>query len=260
MVVAGISGCVTARYEVPPPVPVSGSERGIIFSVDGAGGFQATSAALTQAVFREDLPLRVEAVAWSHGFGRVYADETDFAHAQCEGKRLAERIVAYHTASPAGAIYVLAHSAGCAVAVAAAEALPPGVVDRVVLLAPSLSADYDLRPALRGVRCAIDVFCSGQDWFYLGVGTSILGTSDGRRSAASGRVGFRPVIDTTEDVVLYGKLQQHPWHPCLLWTGNLGGHYGSYQPNFLHSYVLPLFQTSPCNSVPGGAVLASARR
>jgi pimeloyl-ACP methyl ester carboxylesterase len=239
-------------------MPAKGRECGVVFSVDGAGGFQASTAALSQAVFRADLPLRVEPVVWSHGWGRVVADETDFAHAQCEGQRLAERMVAYRRASPAGAIYVVAHSAGCAVAVAALEAAPPGVVDRAVLLAPSLSADYDLRPALRRVCCGIDVFCSERDWFYLGLGTSIFGTTDRHWSAASGRVGFRPAIVTTEDIVLYGKLRQHPWHACLAWTGNLGGHYGSHHPSFLRSYVLPLLDPTPCNTAPASPVVASA--
>jgi pimeloyl-ACP methyl ester carboxylesterase len=247
VILTGLSGCVTSRYEVGPSTPAAGNEQGVIFSVDGAGGFQATSAALSRAVVREELPLRVEPVPWSHGWGRVYADETDFAHAQCEGQRLAERISAYRRACPGRPIYLVGHSAGCAVVVAAVEALPPGMVDRVVLLAPSLSADYDLRPALRGVRCGLDVFCSERDWFYLGLGTSLFGTADRQWGAASGRVGFRPTICTTEDMLLFGKLQQHPWHPSLAWTGNLGGHYGGYQPNFLHSYVLPLFQAPPCN-------------
>jgi pimeloyl-ACP methyl ester carboxylesterase len=245
LMLLSLSGCVATRNEVAPPTPACGSEQGIIFSADGAGGFRATSVSLSQAIFREKLPLRVEPVDWSHGWGRVYCDETDYVHAQCEGRRLAERIVAYRQTSPDGDIYLVGHSAGCAVVVAAAEAAPAGVVNRVILLAPALSADYDLRPALRNVRCGIDVFCSERDWFFLGLGTTIIGTVDRHWGSAGGRVGFRPTITTAEDMALYCKLQQHPWHPCLAWTGNLGGHYGGYQPNFLHTYVLPLFQPSP---------------
>ncbi len=50
-----------------------------------------------------------------------------------------------------------------------------------------------------------------------------------------------PAPATFEDTVLYGKLRQHPWSRDLLWTGNRGGHYGSYQPPFLRAYVLPIF-------------------
>src|SRR5947207_1011475 len=107
-------------------------------------------------------------------------------------------------------------------------------------MAPSVSADYDLRPALLGVRDGLDVFCSARDWGYLGIGTALVGTSDRHWSAAGGRVGFRPRVERPEDVALYGRLRQHPWDPCLAWTGNRGGHYGTYQPEYLCAYVLPL--------------------
>src|SRR5262249_13845513 len=154
----------------------------------------------------------------------------------------AEQVAAYRRACPAAEIYLVGHSAGCTVILAAVEALPPATVDRVVLLAPALSADYDLRPALRGVRWSLDVFCSRRDWFYLGLGTRVMGTAARRWSAPAGRVGFRPAGNTPEDLAQFTKLRQHPWHPCLMWTGNLGGHYGGYQPAFLRAYVLPLLQ------------------
>jgi pimeloyl-ACP methyl ester carboxylesterase len=240
--VHGLCGCSATRYEVRATEPPTGEERGTVFSADGAGGFLATSTSLRQAIENEHLPLRVEKVDWSHGWGRVLSDETDYCHARCEGQRLAARVAAYRRACPSAALYLVGHSAGCAVVLAAVESLPAGTVDRVVLLAPALSADYDLRPALGGVRCSVDVFCSQRDWFYLGLGTTVIGTTDRRWNAASGRVGFRLSGQSPEDVALYAKLRQHPWHPCLAWTGNLGGHYGAYQPAFLRAYVLPLFQ------------------
>jgi pimeloyl-ACP methyl ester carboxylesterase len=173
----------------------------------------------------------------------VLADEIDYAHARCEGLRLAGRVAAYRRACPSAGVYLVGHSAGCAVVLAAVEALPPGTVEGVVLLAPALSADYDLRPALRNLRCGVDVFCSRRDWFYLGLGTAVIGTVDRSWGAVGGRVGFRPTGDSAEDLALYARLRQHPWDPCLAWTGNQGGHYGGYQPAFLRAYVLPLLQT-----------------
>jgi pimeloyl-ACP methyl ester carboxylesterase len=238
----GLSGCALNRTEVRTYSPAGGNEQGVVYSVDGAGGFQASSGALRQVIEKEGLPLRVEPVVWSHGWGRVVADQTDYDHARAQGRCLAEQVAAYRRACPAGAVYLVGHSAGCAVILAAVEALPPRAVDRVILLSPSLSADYDLRPALRGVRCSVEVFLSRRDLFYLGLGTSVLGTADRRWSAASGRVGFRPAVATAEDAALYAKLRQHSWHPCLMWTGNWGGHYGGYQPGFLRAYVVPLLQ------------------
>jgi pimeloyl-ACP methyl ester carboxylesterase len=244
LAVLALAGCMTARHEVRPPVLLAGTERGVVYCVDGAGGFQATSIPLSETIAGQRLPLRVEAVDWSHGWCRVYADQTDFAHARAQGRCLAERVAAYRRAAPAGEVYLVGHSAGCTVALAAVEALPPGYVDRVVLLSPALSADYDLRPALRSARCGVDVFSSERDWFYLGLGIGLVGTADRRWGAASGRVGFRPSPATLQDAALYAKLRQHPWNRCQAWTGNLGGHYGAQEPAFLRTFVLPLLQTS----------------
>jgi hypothetical protein len=122
------------------------------------------------------------------------------------------------------------------------SALPPDSVERMVLLAPAVSATYDLRPALASCRRGVDVFYSGRDWAALGIGTALVGTADRRWSAAAGRVGFRPVADCPGDQALFARLRQHPWHPCVTWAGNAGGHYGGYQPAFLRAYVLPLLR------------------
>jgi pimeloyl-ACP methyl ester carboxylesterase len=241
---AGLCGCATVRHEVRSCVPAGQPARGVVFVADGAGGFEATSAAITEAAHAVGLPLRIEPVAWSHGWGRVYRDQTDYDHARAEGRKLAAKIVAFRRACPAGEVYLVAHSAGSAVALAALEAVPPGAVDRAVLLAPSVSAEYDLHRALRGVRSGLDVFCSRRDWFYLGLGTGVFGTADRRWSAASGRVGFCPPPAAPCDAPLYAKLKQHPWDPCQAWTGNQGGHYGGHRAAFLEAYVLPLLGCS----------------
>jgi len=255
--VLAVSGCAVARHEVYTPTVVAG-QRGVIFAVDGAGDFQATSASLRQAVAEERLPLAVDVFAWSHGYGRVLADEMDWDYARLEGQCLAHRVYAVRQLCPAGEVYLVGHSAGCGVVLAAAEALPPGSVNRIVLLAPSVSAGYDLRPALRCTRDGLDVFYSGRDTAYLGVGVAIVGTADRTWTAAAGRVGFRPVVATPQDALLYTKLRQHAWDACVAWTGNHGGHYGGYQVCHLRAYVLPLLAPGNRFPVPCGVPSLSA--
>jgi hypothetical protein len=67
-----------------------------------------------------------------------------------------------------------------------------------------------------------------------------LRTIDGQSRTPGGRSGFCPVIETPEDGALYSKLREHPWQPCLSWSGNHGGHYGPYQPKYLRAFILPL--------------------
>jgi pimeloyl-ACP methyl ester carboxylesterase len=190
--------------------------------------------------------LAVQPVDWSHGYGRFLADQIDWVHSRQRGCKLAGDIFAYHQAVPQGKVYLIAHSAGSAVALAAAEALPPGSIDRIILLAPSIASDYDLRPALQGTRDGIDVFCSKRDVWQLGIGVALVGTADGCWGCtAAGRTGFQNLSHDPRDAALYAKLRQHPWEPDQERTGNQGGHYGTYKPGFLQAFVLPLLDERP---------------
>jgi pimeloyl-ACP methyl ester carboxylesterase len=231
-------GCSSVQQEVQRPLTVP-NQRGVIFAVDGAGGFHSMSDALMKAVMDANAPLGIEPVHWTHGTGRVLVDQIDYHHVRQEGERLAASLAAVRRTCPASAIYLVAHSAGCAVALAAAEALPPDALDRMVLLAPSVSADYDLRPSLRSCRYT-DVFYSTRDLGFLGLAVGLLGTSDRHWQAAAGRIGFQIKGSTPDDPALLARLHQHPWHPCVAWSGNSGGHFGNYQVSFLQAYVLPL--------------------
>ncbi len=247
LLLAGAAGCATAPTHVAlqPPIPCSCAPA-VVFSADGAGNSAGLTDALRQGAAEMGLPLDVEMVDWSYGRWRFLADQMDYRHARCAGVALAARVAAYRQTSPASRIYLIGHSAGSAVVLTAAEQLPPGSVDRIVLLAPAVSSRYDLRPALRCARDGIDVFSSERDLAILGLGVSIVGTTDRHWTAAAGRVGFRPVIETPEDACLYQKVREHPWDACVAWTGNEGGHFGTYlEPLYLRSYILPLFAAGP---------------
>jgi pimeloyl-ACP methyl ester carboxylesterase len=217
--------------------------EGVVFAVNGSGDFQITSTALERAVGDAGLPLEVITVEWSQG--SVVADHTDWERAQEQGYLLASRVASYRQTNPGHAIYLVAHSAGTGVALTAAAAVPPGSVNRMILFAPSVSTDYDLRPALRGTIDGIDVFYSRRDVFSLGFGVAFIGTSDGGQGCqAAGRFGFHVQAESPEDEVLYAKLQQHPWERCQARAGNHGLHSGTSRQRFLHTFVLPLLDSS----------------
>ena len=241
--VASLQGCASVRYETYSRLTPR-AVRGVILTADGAGGYNGTSSAMKRAIDEGNIPLAVETVHWTHGRGRSYSDQTDVAHSREQGRQLAAHVLSLRAQTPNLEVYLVGHSAGAAVALAAAESLPPGTIDHVVLLAPSVSSNYDLRQALRGSRDGVDVFCSERDWFYLGLGVDLIGTADGGWDEAAGRKGFRPTIGCPEDAALHSKLHQHPWDECLEWSGNHGGHYGAYQQKYLRAYVLPLFTRS----------------
>jgi pimeloyl-ACP methyl ester carboxylesterase len=233
-----LTGCAAGPPTLKPYVP-SAPVRGAVFAVDGAGGYGGFPDTLAKTIAAEELPLYVQPVIWTHGYRRVVADLTDTAHIDQQGRQLAVEIAAYRAEHPGQPVYLVGHSAGCGVALRAVADLPPDSVERLILIAPAVSTNYDLRPALRASR-AVEVFHSDRDWAYLGLGTVVLGTTDRRRDGAAGRVGFRPTDLPPEDAALLCRLRQHPWDPTLAWTGNQGGHAGGYQPVYLRAYVLPL--------------------
>jgi pimeloyl-ACP methyl ester carboxylesterase len=233
-------GCASLgneTYHVSRPL---GASRGVVYVADGAGDFRATSAALKRVLAENSVPLEVRSVLWSHGYFRVAADQLDEAHAQMEGWRLAEQIAAERRAHPDEEIYLLGHCAGCGVVLAAAETLSPQSINRVILLAASMPTNYDLRPALRSCREGIDSFYSSRDRWCLGLWLRLGVIAGARYTPAAGRFGFHPLVESPQDAVYYSRLHQHPWQPEWEWTGNDGGHYGCYQPEFLRLYILPL--------------------
>ncbi len=223
------------RVSLTPATPPAG----IIFVANGAGGSYALSDSMSRAVAKARLPLQVETVAWSRGRGRVVADQTDADNHVAFGRVLAEQIAIQRRDFPGRRVYVVGHSAGCAVALAAAEQLPPDNIDRIVLLAPSVCNTYDLRPALRAAR-GVDSFHSEQDRWILGIGVRIVGATESDCRVAAGRVGFTPAISTAADAALYTRLHQHAWNDAMADAGNDGSHFGTHQAAFLRVYVLPL--------------------
>jgi len=219
--------------------------RGMVLVVEGAGGFKEASNALADAVAKCQAPLCVRSFTWTHGIGRGVADMTDVEHARAQGQRLAAEIGALRATCPEMPIYVVAYSAGAHVALEAAHCLEPNSLERIVLLAPAVSADYDLRPALSAARQGVDAFTSKRDRLYLGLGVRVVGTADGKRHVpAAGRVGFDMPCSIDSDAGLANRLHQHPWDRGAVWTGNLGDHAGSLRPAHLRTYVLPLL--TPC--------------
>lgn len=242
-VALGLAGCASVKALAPPADAGRAGVPGTVFVADGAGDFQFTSRSIRNVAQADGYPLQVVTYSWSHGYLRVIADQVGYEHARCEGKRLATEVLEFHARHPGTPVYLLGHSAGSAVILAALENLPPGVVDRAVLLSPSLSTCYDVRPALASVEGGLYVFHSPYDTWYLGVVTGVVGNSDRRWGSSSGRYGFH--VPDCDPAGVYARLHQRSWQPSDVELGNRGGHYGNYQREFLRVHVLPLLEPVP---------------
>lgn len=231
LALAGLSAaCVRAQQP----------ERGVVYILEGVGGYRVMAAVNTAAMEMAGLPHEVRTFHWGHGWGRFFRDLMDPENVEARSAELAGRINELKRQSPGRPIYLVAHSGGNGVAVKTAEKLPPDTLCRVVLLAPAVSPDYDLRRALAACQCGIVSHYSKGDLFFLGWGTWQFGTMDRAYTESAGRVGFRvPAGLKPEEAELYGRLVQVPWSPRMMLSGHLGTHVGSALPTFWVKEVVP---------------------
>ena len=234
LVVIGVGSRTPGRGRSPSPGRAAAECRPVVWVANGAGDLRGCSTSLAEASAAAGDPVEVVPFVWSHGYRQILRDQVDTRHAREQGGRLAAAITDQRNRDPDRRVVVVGHSAGAAVVLAATEHLPAGAIDRLILLAPSVSTRYDLARAACVAREGIDVFSSRKDVWALGVGVRLVGTTDGGRGPAAGRKGFRLPGE------LSGRVRQHFWSPEWGQTGHTGGHYGVYAPGFARQYLFPL--------------------
>jgi hypothetical protein len=212
------------------------SRPGIVFIADGSGGLPGPSAEICKLVAWYCPGMRAEVVDWTYGWGMIALDMWGHRRHVSQGSVLAERIMTYRVACPTARIYLVGHSSGAAVVLAAAECLPPGSITGIILLAPCVSCKYDICPALAAACEGMDVFSSHRD--FINLSFTLTGTSDQRFLVGSaGRHGFK----SGGHCEFAANLRQHP--------GSYTGHFSCIQKDFLVCNVLPILQT--CSEVLG---------
>ena len=155
---------------------------------------------------------------------------------QIQARRLAAKIVSYQDRYPGRPVHLIGHSGGGGLALLTLEALPANrKISSAILLAPAVSPDFDLDNALSKTEHGIWNFHSPWDLPLLVVGTTILGTLDGRHVPAAGAYGFTLAGDN--------KVRQVDYDAKMLRTGHLGGHFGWMTPEFGSNYLAPLLRS-----------------
>ena len=151
---------------------------------------------------------------------------------------LARAIKSWRDRYPAGKLTLLGHSAGCGVILGSLSRLGKRVdVENVVLLAPSVSPDYQIAPALGQIAGTLHVFFSDSDRLWLGWRTSTFGTYDSVKSEAAGKVGLN--VEQL-DAKLRCKIVQHSYEPEFSELGHGGGHFGALARRFDQKVIAPL--------------------
>ena len=227
-----------------PPIPPANCLNGRPFVVLANGVSPQTDIQLNLGNVYENWYVRkpiVVEIPWTRPFCSNSSNFRDLEAHALGATRMVCEIQRIRRCNPDSPIVITGYCAGSHVALLAAEQLPPGCVDRIVLLSPGVSTCYDVRCAMRASRLGMDVYYNTDDTildFY----EEEVGTADGRRTAIAGRIGF-----------LSGKLGNDPLL-CNLRQSNVkcldvgGGHFATSSEYFLCRYFGPLL---PCGRLMG---------
>ena len=171
-------------------------DRGLVVILPGIEGKGISSESIREGLIDGGVSQRIETFEWGMplpGLGMAF-NQMDVARNRDQAEKLAIRIYEYQRAYPGRPVFLVGHSGGSGVAVFALESLSrlryAKPVDGAILIASSLSADYNLSPALKNTRYGIVSVSNPFDLAVLGIGTVAMGNVDGTRSASAGRTGF----------------------------------------------------------------------
>ena len=229
--VGGCAGADAARYNT-----TERQQQGLVLLLPGIEGEGPFSYAVRQGLDEAGVDQALSIYRWGWPIpGAMLLNQIDFRRARRVAKKVADRVVKYRDKHPGRPVHLLGHSGGGAIAVFAAEALPPPYqVDGIILLSPSLSSGYDLSEVLAKSQKGIVHFWSPGDIALLVVGTSLFGNLDGVHGPAAGATGF---TKTEGNVDLFGKLYELQWGQDMAGSGHLGGHMGTTHNRFVNQWI-----------------------
>jgi pimeloyl-ACP methyl ester carboxylesterase len=243
-----LAGCATVPTDVR-----TRCQRGYVYYLDGAGGggpLTDWSGGIRDGLRDAGYPGWGEMFSWQTGLG-VAADQVANNHyKRIKAAELARKILAFEREHPNTPITLIGHSAGTVVAVYTLEALPDRpIVENVVLLSGSLSANYDLTAALARVRQNVYLFTSDRDVILTALlpilGPANRGASTNRVLGASGLV--IPAHPSQETQRQYAKVIEVRWNQSFSTFGNRGHHLDTVNARFVRAFIAPLVFVSPAS-------------
>jgi len=214
-------------------------QRGLVIVLTGIEGRSPLNEEICRGLEEGGVNMGIELRDWT-GTVPVLLNLQTTNRNRRKATEIADAIVRYKIAYPYRPVFLIGQSGGGAMAVWAAEALPPEQpIDGIILLAAALSPQYPLDGALQRVRRGIVSFYSPRDWMFLGVGTFIYGTMDRAHTSSAGRLGFEMPRRQRRARLYEQKLFQIAWQEEMARVGYHGGHLGSGARDFVAKYVAP---------------------
>ncbi len=213
-------------------------EQGLVYMFPGIeGGYWSLSEA-RRGFRKAGLKSAILTHQWNHPLS-PFQNLMDYHGNLKAAREVAQKITQYRREYPDTPIDLVGYSGGGGVAILAAQALPPEVQLRnIVLVHAAISCDYDLTEALNHVEGKLVNVYSDLDWFMLGVGTSVFGTIDRKNAPAAGMKGFKleKAVNKTSHMA---KVEQLPWKLKQLPNGRWGGHFGIHFYHFNKNFIAP---------------------
>lgn len=211
-------------------------KRGVTFVLGGIEGPSQHSRDMGMGLLRGGYRGAVRIFPWNRCLPvvGVLRNLMSREHHERQSDTLAQLVRHHRAAYPQSHVSFIAQSGGCFVTVRTLEKLDPtDGVAHAILLAPSISPGYDIRPAAQ--RCSGGLYSFGGrgDYFFLGLGTMLLGTSDRVRTPSAGLVGWH---------YRHEKFHEVRWHPSWTRFGYLGNHITTSCQRFIAEVIAPILR------------------
>lgn len=228
------------------PIFTQKAANGITFYCPGAGntdmGYFGVRKGLESAGYEGE----VSAFIWTLTF--LPLDQELRGLVKLRALHLSAIIDNYIEKYPGRPVNLIGLSAGTGIALWAVENLEEGhMVENVVLLASSLSHDYDIGDALEHIRGKIYVYYSPHDAILAGP-MKLFGTIDGKFGVdGAGSVGLRSQRFAERIVNI-------PWNDSYKQFGYAGGHIDSTNAKFVRAVLSDHIKSAPPTAVFGNNV------
>ncbi|MFH1417970.1 MAG: hypothetical protein ABII12_06765 [Planctomycetota bacterium] len=211
--------------------------RGLTLILGGIEGPSRYAASMARGLLMSGYRGSVAVFPWNRRGARgipllyVLRNLMNRRHHERWSDRLVRTILDYRSEYPNSPVNLLAQSGGCWVTLRALEKLPAGVCVRsVVWLAPSISPARDIAAAVSRCQHGLVSFGGPGDFFFLGMGTLLLGTSDRVHTPSAGWIGWRHRPQ---------GFTECRWRPAWIKFGYLGNHTSTSARRFIEDFVAP---------------------